>query len=284
MAIGIEQLAAALRLGDGVTAPAEPVLSILARLAGVADAYVNLVGQDAPEAVRDEAIVRFTGYMFDAPPASSGDRYASAWQNSGAASLLSRWVQQRVAGATAVSTTEPTVGGGLTEAERARLLPSSADDGQIVVYHADSGLWVATDFTPGGTQDLVAPAAPSGGGPSYSFLGMLPDQGATLEPMWVATGMTGWTGATWLEVQAYEAYAANGARAWPLFRFDVSDLNARPATSAGSGRTNQTSISGERDGAIMGEDRIYLAHTNSGELLVAGQNLYRGRVYAVTLP
>ena len=112
MAIGIEQLAAALRLGDGVAAPDEPVLSILTRLAGVADAYVNLIGQDAPEAVRDEAIVRFAAYLYDAPPASSGDRYASAWTNSGAASLLSKWVEQRVALPGDIST--PGVGGGLT--------------------------------------------------------------------------------------------------------------------------------------------------------------------------
>ena len=134
MAVSIEQLTAALRLGDGVAAPDEPVLSILTRLAGVADAYVNMIGPDAPEAVRDEAIVRFTGYLFDSPPASSGDRYASAWQNSGAASLLSKWVEQRVADATAVSSDgAPAMrAAGSLRRTAARLLPSSADDGQLV--------------------------------------------------------------------------------------------------------------------------------------------------------
>ena len=99
MAITLTQLAAALRLGDGVAAPSEPVLSILTRLLGVAEAYTGLLAGNAPEAVQDEAIVRFAGYLYDAPTASGGDRYAAAWTNSGAAGLVSKWVTQRVAGA-----------------------------------------------------------------------------------------------------------------------------------------------------------------------------------------
>ena len=99
MAITIEQLAAALRLADGVTAPEEPMLAIITRLAGVADAYVSLMAGNAPEPIRDEATVRFAGYLFDAPTASAGDRYASAWHNSGAAALVSKWVVQRIAAA-----------------------------------------------------------------------------------------------------------------------------------------------------------------------------------------
>ena len=105
MAVTIEQLAAALRLGDGVTAPGEPILSILTRLSGVADAYVTLIAPDAPVAVQDEAVVRFVGYLYDAPTSSAGDRYSSAWLNSGAAPLVSRWVEQRVASATASADT-----------------------------------------------------------------------------------------------------------------------------------------------------------------------------------
>ena len=99
MALTVTQLAGALRLGDGVTAPSEPVLSILTRLLGVAEAYTGLIAGDAPDAVKDEAIVRFAGYLYDAPTASGGEHYAAAWTNSGAAGLVSKWVVQRVAGA-----------------------------------------------------------------------------------------------------------------------------------------------------------------------------------------
>ena len=82
MAVDLIQLAAALRLGDGVTAPTEPVVGILSRLLGVSQAFVALAAPDAPEAIADEATIRMTAYLYDAPTASSGDRYAAAWRNS----------------------------------------------------------------------------------------------------------------------------------------------------------------------------------------------------------
>ena len=96
MAVDVTQLAAALRLGDGVTAPEEPLLSILMRSLGVADATIALLAPDAPAAVKDEAAVRYAGYLYDAPASPSGDRYAAAWRNSGAASLVASWVVRRV--------------------------------------------------------------------------------------------------------------------------------------------------------------------------------------------
>ena len=86
----------ALRLGDGVTAPAEPVNGILTRLLGVADAFVELVAEDAPVVVKDEAIIRMAAYGYDAPTVAGGDRYTNAWRNSGAAGLVSRWVVHRL--------------------------------------------------------------------------------------------------------------------------------------------------------------------------------------------
>ena len=107
MAVTVIQLAAALRLGDGVAAPAEPLLSILTRLSGVADATVDLLAPDAPTAVKDEAVVRYAGYMYDMPSSPSGDRYAAAWRNSGAAALVAGWVVRRVA--------DSSTGGGVSE-------------------------------------------------------------------------------------------------------------------------------------------------------------------------
>ena len=107
MAVTVIQLAAALRLGDGVTAPTEPLLGILTRLSGVADATVELLAADAPDAVRDEAIVRYASYLYDMPNAPPGDRYAAAWRNSGAAALVAGWVVRRVANSS--------TGGGVSE-------------------------------------------------------------------------------------------------------------------------------------------------------------------------
>ena len=88
MAVTVTQLSAAIRVGDGTTAPEEPLASILTRLLGVASAFVSLTASEAPEAVRDEATVRFCSYLYD-QPAASGDSYANAWVNSGAGALLS---------------------------------------------------------------------------------------------------------------------------------------------------------------------------------------------------
>ena len=94
MAVTLGQLAAALRLTDG-SDPVEPQLSILTRLKGVADAHVEKVAPDAPDTIKDEATIRMCGYMYDAPPAAGGDRYANAWRNSGAGALVARWVVRR---------------------------------------------------------------------------------------------------------------------------------------------------------------------------------------------
>ena len=98
MAVSLIELAAALRLGDGVTAPTEPVAGLLSRLLGVSQAFVAIAAPEAPEAIADEATIRMTAYLYDAPTASSGDRYAAAYRNSGAESLLSRWVVRRAQG------------------------------------------------------------------------------------------------------------------------------------------------------------------------------------------
>ncbi len=95
MAITLIQLAAALRLGDGETAPVEPVAGLLSRLLEVSQAFVAIAAPDAPEAIKDEAAVRMTATLYDAPTAASGDRYASAWRNSGAEHLVSRFVVRR---------------------------------------------------------------------------------------------------------------------------------------------------------------------------------------------
>ena len=99
MAVTVTQLAAALRLGDGSTAPVEPQLGVLTRLLGVSAEFVEETAPDAPEVVKDEATVRFCSYLYDSPPVARGDGYANAWVNSGAGALLTRWADRRVVGA-----------------------------------------------------------------------------------------------------------------------------------------------------------------------------------------
>ena len=95
MALTIAQLSAALRIGDGFTDPDEPVLSILTRLKGVGEALVENDAPGAPDSIKDEVVIRVAGYLYDQPEAPSMAGYASAMKNSGASSLLSRWVKRR---------------------------------------------------------------------------------------------------------------------------------------------------------------------------------------------
>ena len=86
MAVTIPELAVALRLsGDGINLPA-PQTAILTRLMAASVAYVEKIVPDAPDAIKDMAIIRHTTYMYD-QPVSTRDAYADAWVNSGAGSL-----------------------------------------------------------------------------------------------------------------------------------------------------------------------------------------------------
>ena len=91
MVVTVAQLAGALRLGDGTTAPVDPLLSILNRYLGIAQAVLEMDAPDAPTVIADEATIRFASYLYDAPPAPAGQGFANAWKSSGAASLVQRW-------------------------------------------------------------------------------------------------------------------------------------------------------------------------------------------------
>ena len=84
-------LAAKIRVSaDPTTPPAEPELGIVEGLRSVADELINLYAPDAPDSVKDEAAVRFVGYLYDAPHAGAGV-HVDAMRNSGAMSLLAWW-------------------------------------------------------------------------------------------------------------------------------------------------------------------------------------------------
>lgn len=96
MAVTVGELAAALRLSaDAYAIPPEPVNGILVRLLGVAEAFIELLIPNAPDAIKNECTVRFSAYLYDQPTTSRGDHYSNAWRNSGAGALSSRWQERR---------------------------------------------------------------------------------------------------------------------------------------------------------------------------------------------
>ena len=159
MAVDVEQLAIGLRLSADGAGLTDAQTAILTRLLGVSEAFVELRASGAPQATKDEAVVSMASYMYDRPKAAAERRYADAWANSGAAFIVAPWVVQRLGDASGEAL--PPSGGGLSDAERARLLPDNAADGQVAVYQDASGLWVAEDIPAGegGTEDVVARAA-----------------------------------------------------------------------------------------------------------------------------
>ena len=96
--LSVVRLAAAMRVGDGVSALTEPLLSILTRLSGVGDAFIELLAPGAPDIIKAEAKIRFAAYLYDMPETTAGDRFASAWRNSGAAGLVAHWVVRHATG------------------------------------------------------------------------------------------------------------------------------------------------------------------------------------------
>ena len=107
MAVTIPQLAARLRLGDGQTAPPDPIAGMLAEYLVVAEDLIAVYAPLAPEAVRDAAAVRITGYLYDTPPQGGRQMIGNAMFASGAASLLDLYRSPR---GTVVSRQDETAG------------------------------------------------------------------------------------------------------------------------------------------------------------------------------
>ena len=110
MAVTVEELAVGLRLSiDGADLPA-PQVAVLSRLLGVGEAHVDLLIPDAPDAIRDECVVRLASYLYNQPEGRR-DSHSNSWVNSGAGSLAVRWRVQATPG-TVVLPAENGAGGG----------------------------------------------------------------------------------------------------------------------------------------------------------------------------
>ena len=97
VSLTVIELAAAMRIGGGATAPTPPLDAILARLLAVGTVTAELTAPAAPDQVLNEAVVRMAAhaYDYDSPTAGRGASYADAWNNSGAAALCSPWIVRR---------------------------------------------------------------------------------------------------------------------------------------------------------------------------------------------
>lgn len=91
----LAQLAADLRLGDGVTEPTGAEAVVLGRIDATARAMVLEYAPDAPDAIHTEAYVRLAGWFWDADPTGANPGGPAALRASGAASLLGRYRVRR---------------------------------------------------------------------------------------------------------------------------------------------------------------------------------------------
>ncbi len=95
MALSVTDLAVSLRLASAGESISNDLQRILSGLLATAEAVCERYAPNAPAAVLDEAEIRLAGYLFDAPEAPGGDRFAAAFRNSGGMALLSPWKVRR---------------------------------------------------------------------------------------------------------------------------------------------------------------------------------------------
>lgn len=91
MAVTPDDLIRAMRLPTGD----DDALADATRLGEVAAVWIDRYAPDAPEAIRDEAVLRFASYLYDTPAAPEGTGVRSPLMHSGAAALLNQWKAQR---------------------------------------------------------------------------------------------------------------------------------------------------------------------------------------------
>ena len=91
MAVTVADLKQALRIPETQTDDDAQ----LTRLLSAAKLLVERVAPGAPTDVKDEAVIRYASYVFDADTDASPRVLGQAWRNSGAEGLLRLWVKRR---------------------------------------------------------------------------------------------------------------------------------------------------------------------------------------------
>lgn len=134
------QVALAIRAAADPDEIPEAVTTVLGFLVPAASAMVLDHAPAAPDAVQDAALIRLTGWLYDADPADT--RNGQAMQLSGAASLLAPFRVHRagIIAASAAPSPAPSPGGGV---------PSPPAAGSFVLLSVNGELsWVAFPVPP----------------------------------------------------------------------------------------------------------------------------------------
>lgn len=93
MALSVADLAVHLRISADPAAPLPAAQeTVLTDLLAAAKARIDEAAPDAPEALKDRAVIQLCGYQHEAPGAPAGSGYASALRNSGALHTLANHV------------------------------------------------------------------------------------------------------------------------------------------------------------------------------------------------
>ena len=138
--ITVSQLAAAIRVGSTTLETAQ-----VTRLLNVANTLVNEFASGAPEAIKNEAIVRVVGYLYDSPTTSKDGGYSNVLSNSGAGALLLPYRVHRAGSVTAdaVAAANVAVGDDTNPVTDVTLIGSTLtityQDGSTVAYTLAGG-------------------------------------------------------------------------------------------------------------------------------------------------
>ena len=148
------------RLGDGLTAPVEPINGVLTRLLATATAIVEDYAPNAPPSVQNTAASLILGYLYDAPIGDSS-RFANSLANSGAQLLLGRYVSRAIAivdGSGDPIITLPVGDGGLDAAHVAELVHLLLEAWAFVADDTKIPLSKLPDNIAGTSEDATARA------------------------------------------------------------------------------------------------------------------------------
>ena len=148
LTLTVPQLLSALRMGS-TTEETQEATRLLSYATTAIEKYLGDAYEDTPEAVVNEAAIRWTGYLFDMPFASRGTHFSSAITNSGAGAILLPYrVHAAGSVAEAVSAAQAAIG--------------SAGNPVTDVQVAGSSMTVT--FADGATRTEALPSGMGGGG------------------------------------------------------------------------------------------------------------------------
>ena len=135
--VSLADLAVDLRV---ITNPEDTIepgqIVILTRLLAVAEMLISERASSAPDTLKDSAVIQIASYLYDKPTAGAAGRYANAFVNSGAASLLANYIRRRAkaigpGGAVSQNGTPSTPSEGVDEDAVRALLADWAEEGNV---------------------------------------------------------------------------------------------------------------------------------------------------------